>query len=289
MSGPLPGPAVDAGVAWLFCPADRPERYAKALSRSDVVILDLEDAVAETAKAGARDAVRALAAAGELDVDRTVLRVNAVGTTHHAEDLAAAAAAGVRRLMVPKAEDPAALAALDHEVVALLETPLGVERAGELAATPTVVALMWGADDLVAAMGGTASRRADGSYRDVVVHARSRTLLAAKAYGRLALDGVHMDIADVDGLRAACEDAVAVGFDAGVAIHPTQVPVIRAAFAPTPERVAWARDLLAAHAAGGVGTHEGRMVDGPIYAQAQRVLALAERTAPGAGHEEGRA
>ncbi|MDF9716443.1 CoA ester lyase [Nocardioides sp. ChNu-99] len=276
--------AWEPGPGFLFCPADRPERYAKALERSDVVILDLEDAVAEPAKEAARAAVRQLAADGVLDPDRTVVRVNAAGTAHLAADLALAAATGVRRVMLPKAERPAEIAevvAAGHDVLCLVETPRGVERAGVLAEVPGVVALMWGADDLVAGLGGTASRRADSSYRDVVRYARSRVLVAAKAAERLALDGVHMDIADTDGLRAACEDAVAVGFDAGVAIHPSQVPVIRAAFAPDAERVAWARDLLAAHAAGGVGTHGGRMVDGPIYAQARRVLRLAERGTTG--------
>ena len=80
---------------------------------------------------------------------------------------------------------------------------------------------MWGAEDLFAVLGGTANRCADGSYRDVAKHVRSQTLLAAKAYGRLALDSVYLDIKDLDGLRAEVDDAVAVGFDAKVAIHPT--------------------------------------------------------------------
>ncbi|MDQ1106652.1 HpcH/HpaI aldolase/citrate lyase family protein [Nocardioides zeae] len=239
MSAWLPGPG------WLFCPADRPERYVKALDRADVVILDLEDAVARPAKAAARDAVRRLSETGGLDLDRTVVRVNAADdAAEHAHDVALLAAAGVRRVMLAKAEEPAAVAALAaggaHEVLPLLETPRGIENAGPIAATDGVVAVMWGADDLVAAMGGTGSRRADGSYRDVARYARERTLVAAKAHGRLALDAVHMDIADTDGLAAAAEDAAAVGFDATVAIHPSQVAVIRAAYAPSPERLAWA-------------------------------------------------
>ena len=134
---------------------------------------------------------------------------------------------------------------------------------------------MWGADDLVAGLGGTASRRDDGSYRDVARYARSRTLVAAKAHGRIALDAVHMDIADLDGLRAECEDAVAVGFDATVAIHPSQVPVIRETYQPDPDRVRWAQRLLAAVGdERGVTTFEGQMVDGPIFRQAERIVAL---------------
>jgi citrate lyase subunit beta/citryl-CoA lyase len=269
MSGWTPGPG------WLFCPADRPDRYAKALARADVVVVDLEDAVAASAKTAARDALRGLAADGVLDRRRTVLRLNAAGTADHAEDVRLGTEVGLVRVMLAKAESPAALAAIPAEVVALVETPLGVVRAEQLAAVDNVVALMWGADDLVAGLGGTSSRRADGRYRDVAAYARSRSLVAAKAYGRLALDAVHMDIADLDGLRAECEDAAAVGFDATVAIHPSQVPVIRDAYRPSADQVAWARALLEAHGEdGGVGTFEGRMVDGPVFRQAVRVLAL---------------
>jgi citrate lyase subunit beta/citryl-CoA lyase len=272
-------PEWQPGPAWLFCPADRPERYAKALAGADVVILDLEDAVAPTAKTAARDALRALAEAGELDLDRTVLRVNDASSPEHSADLELAAAIGVRRVMLPKAEQAAAIAALPHEVVILLESPAGIVAAGELASVTNVVGVMWGADDLVAGMGGTGSRRPDGSYRDLARHARLQALLAAKAARRLALDAVHMDIPDLEGLAAECEDAVASGFDATVAIHPTQLPVIRTAYTPTPERVAWARRLLT-HAGDdrGVTTFEGRMVDGPIYKQAEQILARARTT-----------
>lgn len=264
------------GPAWLFCPADRPDRWDKALARADVVIIDLEDAVAPGRKAAARDALRQ----ARPDPDRTVVRINAAGTPDHEDDLALLAAVACPRVMLAKAEDPRAVAALaGHEVVVLLESPLGVERAGELAAVPNVIGAMWGADDLVAGLGGTASRRDDGTYRDVARYARSRTLVAAKAHGKLAIDAVHMDIPDVDGLRAECEDAVAVGFDATVAIHPGQVPVIRDAYTPAADRLDWARRLL--DAAGddrGVTTFEGRMVDGPIFRQAERILRLGNQT-----------
>ena len=114
----------------------------------------------------------------------------------------------------------------------LIETPLGALTVTESARADNAIAVMWGAEDLFAVFGGTANRRADGSYRDVAQHVRSQALLAAKAYGRMALDSVYLDIKDVDGLRAEVDDAVAVGFDAKVAIHPTQVAVIRAGYAP---------------------------------------------------------
>ncbi|MCK5890320.1 aldolase/citrate lyase family protein [Aeromicrobium sp.] len=270
------------GPAWLFCPADRPDRYGKALAAADVVILDLEDAVAPAAKASAREALRGLAADGIVDWARTVVRVNGADTVDHAADLALTQDIGVRTVMLSKSERADDVRAVPHDVVLLLETPAGIRDADELASVDNVVAVMWGADDLVAGLGGTSSRFPDGRYRDLARHARARALLAAKAAGRLALDAVHMDIPDTAGLAAECEDAVASGFDATVAIHPTQVAVIRRSYAPDAERVVWAEQLLA-HVGDdrSVTTFRGRMVDGPIYAQAERVLRLAAATSGG--------
>lgn len=262
------------GPAWLFCPADRPDRYVKALAAADVVVLDLEDAVAPARKAEARQAVAALVESGVYDFGRTVLRVNAADSIEHPADRALVQSLGISRLMLAKAEAPSAFESLaDLEVIALLETPMGIENAALVARASGVIALMWGADDLVAGLGGSSSRWADGRYRDVARYARSRTLIAARSHGRLALDAVYMNIPDHDGLRRECEDAVAVGFDATVAIHPDQVAVIRSAYRPSQERVRWAQRLLE-HAGEdrGVMTFEGRMVDGPVYAQAERVL-----------------
>jgi len=275
MSDWFPGPA------WLFCPADRPDRYAKALSRADLVIVDLEDAVAPANRPAARDALRRLAHDGVLDPDRTLVRINGTQSGDHPLDLAVLAEVGLPRAMLAKSEDPVQLAAIEHEVVLLVETPRGIERITELAAQDNVIGAMWGADDLVAGLGGTTSRHPDGRYRDVARFARSRALIAAKAAGRLAVDAVHMDIADTAGLAAECEDAVASGFDATAAIHPSQVPIIRTAYAPSPGQVDWATRLLA-HVGEdrGVTTFEGRMVDGPVYTQAERVLRLAATAIP---------
>ena len=132
------------------------------------------------------------------------------------------------------------------DVVVLIETPLGALAVTDLARMDNAIALMWGAEDLFAVLGGTANRYPDGTYREVAKHVQSQTLLAAKAYGRMALDSVYLDIKDLDGLRAEVDDAVAVGFDAKVAIHPSQVAVIRDGYAPTVEQVEWARHVLAA-------------------------------------------
>ncbi|BBY82873.1 CoA ester lyase [Mycolicibacterium pulveris] len=261
------------GPGWLFCPADRPERFEKAAAAADVVILDLEDGVA----AKDREAARKALIDTPLDPARTVVRVNPVSTPDHALDVNAVAATDYRTVMLAKtetAEQVASLAPLD--VVVLVETPLGALNVTESARVDNAFAVMWGAEDLFAITGGTANRWPDGSYRDVAKHVRSHSLLAAKAYGRLALDSVYLDIKDLDGLRAEADDAVAVGFDAKVAIHPTQVAVIRSAYTPTDEQVDWARRVLdTARDQRGVFQFEGIMVDAPVLRRAERIVALA--------------
>ncbi|HEV7741490.1 MAG TPA: CoA ester lyase [Pseudolysinimonas sp.] len=258
----------DLGPALLFCPADRPDRYAKALDRADAVILDLEDAVAPDARVAAREALRA----SELDPARVIVRVNEFGTEDWALDLAALAGTAYRLIMVPKA-DARLLDAIPagFEVLPLCESAAGVVAAPALARS--AVALMWGAEDLVASLGGTSSRFADGAYRDVARVARAQVLLAAGAAGIPAIDTVHLQIDDLDGLRAEAEDAVASGFAATACIHPSHVAVIREAYRPSDEQVAWAQRVLDA-AAGeqGVFRFEGGMVDGPVLRHAESVL-----------------
>jgi len=259
------------GPAILFCPADRPERYQKAAERADAVILDLEDAVAPVAKEAARESL----VDSRLDPTRTIVRVNPAGTNDFAADLAALARTDYRTVMLAKAEHPSQLAALaDYQVVALVETAAGVLNAAAIAAESKVVALMWGAEDLVASLGGTSSRRADGRYREVAMHARSTVLLAAGGNGKAALDAVYVNIPDTDGLAAEAADAVASGFSATVCIHPSQVEVIRAAYQPSDEELAWADGVLeAAGTARGVFQYQGRMVDEPLLRHARKLLA----------------
>ncbi len=260
------------GPALLFCPADRPDRYAKAAARADAVILDLEDAVLPGNRVAAREALIAT----PLDPASTIVRINAAGTDDHARDLEALAATAYRTVMLAKASKAADVAAIGLGVVALCETATGILAAPALAAEPNVVALMWGAEDLVASLGGTSSRSANGAYRAVAIHARSAVLLAAGAHGKAAIDAVHLNIADLDGQRTEAQDAAASGFAATACIHPGQVAAIRAGYAPTPDEVAFARELLDA-AAGqrGVFSFRGAMVDEPVLAHARRVLARA--------------
>lgn len=262
-----------AGPALLFCPGDRPERFAKAAAAADTVIVDLEDAVAPADKPRAREALVSTSAA-QLDPARTVVRVNPVPTAEFARDLEAVRATDFRTVMLAKTEASIHLDALEgFDVVALCETALGVVRAPEIAAHPAVVGMMWGAEDLIASMAGRASRGPGGGYRDVARLARATVLLHARAFGKAAIDAVHVDIADVAGLRTEAEDAAASGFQATACIHPSQVEVVRAAYAATDAERDWAARVLdEATRQPGVFRFEGRMIDEPILRQARELL-----------------
>ena len=240
-----------AGPAWIFCPADRPERFAKAAAAGDVVILDLEDG------AGDKPAARESVVNSALDPARTVVRINPHGTEDQRLDLEALGRTDYTTVMLPKceaAEQVAALAPL--AVVFIVETPLGALRVTECAAVPNTLGVFWGAEDLFGLLGGTANRFADGSYRQVAEHVRAQSLLAAKAFGKLALDSVYIDIK--------------------VALHPTQVTVIRDGYRPSAEQLQWARRVLdAAASQRGAFGFEGIMVDAPVLRRAERILTLA--------------
>jgi citrate lyase subunit beta/citryl-CoA lyase len=268
----------------LFCPADRPERYQKAAERADAVIVDLEDAVAPADKQRARGAILAqLGATGdvpELDPSRTIIRINPAGTEEFEKDLHCLKHTPYRHVMLAKAENAGQLKALEgYSVIALCETAAGIINAAAIAAEPNVVGLMWGAEDLLASLGGTSSRNDDGGYRAVALHARSTVLLAAGAFGKEAIDAVYVNIPDLDGLAAESRDAVASGFGSKACIHPSQVAVVRGAYAPAESDVAAAKELLEAAAAAGSGVFQfnGKMIDGPILKHAESTLRRAVR------------
>jgi citrate lyase subunit beta/citryl-CoA lyase len=266
----------DVGPALLFCPGDRPERYAKAAERADAVIIDLEDAVAPSD----RDAARAALITHPLDPARTIVRVNAAGTPDFRRDLTALDETLYRTVMLAKSESAAQTAELGaYDVVALCETAAGVIAAPEIAAAPNVVAVMWGAEDLVASLGGSSSRFPDGTYRAVARHARSSVLLAAGAHGKAAIDSVFLAIPDLAGLMLEAKDAVASGFLATACIHPSQVAVIREAYRPTEAEIAYAWEILEASTSEhGVFQYQGRMIDGPLLRHAEAVLRRAGRS-----------
>src|SRR5690348_9834953 len=140
-----------AGPAWLFCPADRPERFAKAADAADVVILDLEDGVA----AGDRDTARKALVDNQLDPANTVIRVNAAGTADYDADLETLTRTAYTTVMLPKSESAQQIRALaPRDVIVLIETPLGAVNVAECMREDNAVAVMWGSEDLFAALGG---------------------------------------------------------------------------------------------------------------------------------------
>lgn len=268
----------------LFVPGDRPERFEKAAaSGADAVILDLEDSVAPSAKAAAREAVaqwlREPAA-----VTRFV-RVNPLGTAGLEDDLAAAR--GADGLMLPKAEraeDVTTLtAAMGSHVVPVLpvatETPLAVFGLGGYRAVAGLLAgLTWGAEDLPAAIGATTAREADGRYTAPYEMVRTLALMGAHAAGVAAIETVYPSIKDISGLTAYAQRGARDGFTGMMAIHPAQVAAINAAFSPGAEALAEAERIVAAFAAhpgAGALQLDGRMVDAPHLKQALGLIARA--------------
>jgi citrate lyase subunit beta/citryl-CoA lyase len=269
------------GVAWLFCPADRPERFDKAAAAADVVILDLEDGVSPAD----RPAARAALVASALDPARTVVRVNPVGTPDHAPDLYAVKQTPYTHVMLAKSESAAQADSLAPlTVFALCETPRGALKALEIAESPAVGGLMWGAEDLMAGLGGQSSRGTDGTYRDVAKQAKSLVLLAAGAAGKLAIDAVYLNIKDLDGLSDEAYESMQIGFGAKALIHPSHVEVVRTVYRPSAKQVDWARRVTdAATREPGVFAFEGKMVDEPVLRQARAILIRGTT-----GHEAGR-
>jgi len=271
----------------LFSPGDQPDLLRKAPGAgADVVVFDLEDAVAPTRKADARDAVRSVLADPEFDPGAEVcVRVNPVGVAA-AADVAAVlgddtAAATVDSVMLPKAGDADDVRTLwrllderdcPRPVLALVESAAGVLHAEGIAAAEATDALVFGAEDLAADVGAT--RTDEGTE---VLYAREKVVVAASAAGVDAVDTVFTDIEDVEGLRDATAFAAELGYDGKMAIHPGQVAPINDAFTPADDRIEWAREVLAAkeradQADRGVFRVDGEMVDAPLVTQAERVL-----------------
>lgn len=265
------------GDAYLFCPANRPDRYLKAIQRADRVILDLEDAVAPGDKKFAREALLShLPSLGE----SLIIRVNAVDSSWYDEDIKMLRQLRLDHtispmIMLPKACDSNQLAKLsDFKVIALCETANGIKAASALATAPNCSALMWGGEDLIADLGGRSSRDALGQYYPLVEQARSTVFLAAAAEGVPTIDAVHIDIDDHAGLKRETKQAVDLGFFGKACIHPSHVEIIHEAFLPSENECQWGRDVLEAIelAQGGVANLNGRMIDAPLLKQAQRIL-----------------
>ena len=269
----------------LFVPADRPDRMVKALALgADALILDLEDSVAFANKPAARAAVADFLSGARSTT--LFVRINPLDSGLADDDLAAVLPARPDGIVLPKAEGGASLAALDAKLTGDImilpiatETPAAIFGLGSYGSvTPRLAGLTWGAEDLPAAIGASSSREGDGSYTAPYQLARSLTLFGAHAAGVPAIETVYPDFRDIDGLAAYAARGRRDGFAGMMAIHPTQVSVINAAFTPTPEEIAKAQaivDLFATNPGAGALSLDGRMVDAPHLKAAQALLARA--------------
>ena len=282
-----------------FVPGGNERMIAKALTLpADGLILDLEDAVAPEKKADTRPIVRHWLETLDFGPRERWIRMNPIATGLGRADLEATIGGRPDGYVVPKprhAGDVREIANLldglerrhgipngtTRLVPIATETPEGLLNIREItAATPRIVAVSWGIEDFGAAMALGRVRDREGKYLDVPRYARTLCAVAASASGVEWLDTVYTDIADLDGLRRECEDAVAMGFTGKISIHPGQVPVINAAFTPAPDVVEEARALVAAfaeHRARGVYafSFKGQMVDAPHLARALKIVTRA--------------
>ncbi len=267
----------------LFVPGDRPERFAKAAaSGADALIVDLEDSVVAERKAAAREHVAAwLREPPPLPV---FVRINPLDCGHLDADLAAAAGGTAFGIVLPKAEGAASVAALaarlDGTVLKILpivtETPRAIFAMDYRGLGERLVGMTWGAEDLSAAVGASTAREADGRYRAPYELARSLTLFAAHAAGVAAIETVYPDLADAEGLRDYAARGRQDGFRGMLALHPSQIAPIHAGFRPSEAEVEHARAIVAHFAAGGGAGAlrlNGRMIDAPHLAAAERLLA----------------
>lgn len=269
-----------------------PGANARALEKSrgldaDGLIFDLEDAVAPDVKAAARAAVAAAVSAGGYGDRELLLRVNALGTAWGADDLAVASTLAIDGVLLPKVESADGVRGVEAVLVArgagealaiwcMIETPLGVLRVAEIAAaSPRVGGLVMGTSDLANDL-----RVRPIADRMPLLTSLGLCLLAARAFDLPILDGVHLDLADDRGFARSCQQGRELGFDGKTVIHPKTIAVANAAFAPSPEEIAWSQRVITAHDAAmrdgkGVVLVDGKLVENLHVTGARRLVALA--------------
>jgi len=273
----------------LYMPGSNARALEKAQTLpADALIFDLEDAVTADAKALARTTV--VTALRERDYGRRerIVRVNGLNTPWGYADMAAVATAGADAVALPKVDSADAVRQAERlltaagapahlAIWAMIETPLGVLNVADIAAaTPRLTALVMGTSDLAKEL-----HAAHTPDREPLVTSLGLCLLAARAYGLAILDGVHLDLQDMEGFAATCHQAAAMGFDGKTLIHPKTIEPANLAFAPSPDEVSAARRLIEAYyeaAADGKGVVvvDGKLVELLHVQNARRLVALAE-------------
>lgn len=264
-----------AAASYLFVPANRTERYAKALaSGAEAVIVDLEDAVGPALKEEARAALLEwLRANGPQD--KLWVRVNAADTAWHAGDVAALAGLEIAGIVLPKAEEAQVVSAIagrlkSRSVIALVETAAGVAAMRDIARAEGLLRMAFGSIDLQVDLGMQCDE-----LESELAHLRVEMVLASRLAGiEPPIDGVTTSFDDMDFLGAAVQRSLRLGFGAKLCIHPKQVAAVNAGFRPSEEELAWARAVMAAveQSDGGAISLDGKMIDKPVILQAQRFL-----------------
>ena len=254
----------------LFVPGNRPDRFDKAAAcGADAVILDLEDAVAPDAKAQARDSV-----ANWLSPEREVLvRVNGAETSWFHDDIAMALAPGVAGIVLPKVERMdagfiAACAAAQKAILPMIESAVGLSNVGQIVLADGVQRLIFGSLDFQQDMG------IDGDDLELLAY-RSQLVLVSRLAGLAApVDGVSATLHDSELLRASALRARRQGFGGKLCIHPAQIGVVNAVFAPSEQELSWARQVLEAaeRFKGAAVAVDGAMVDRPLILKARAIL-----------------
>lgn len=292
-------PALPKMRSWLFAPGDSTKKMGKAeASAADIALFDLEDSVAPENKAAARAMVAEQIAASPARA-RLWVRINPIGTADCIADLAAIIPARPGGVFLPKAEGAGDITQLHHYLTALeaangipqgrtmiaalvTETAAAMFRTGEYAGDypgkARLAAMSWGAEDLSAALGASEQRGADGGYSHTYELARSLCLIGAAAAGVAAIETVQPEFRDLEALEKRARGVRAAGFRGMLAIHPAQVDPINAAFTPSADELAHARAVVQAfadHPGAGVVALDGKMLDRPHLALAQRLLAEA--------------
>jgi (3S)-malyl-CoA thioesterase len=266
----------------LYIPGSKDRALEKARGLPvDVILFDLEDAVAPDAKIAARDTLFAALAGGGYGPRQRIVRINGLDTEWGRADAAAVAAMDCDAILLPKVNSTAdvdALAALvpDLPIWAMMETPQSVLNAASIAAHPRMAGFVMGTNDLAKDMGSRG--------RPALMMALQMCLLAAKAAGIVALDGVYNAFQDDDGLRAECAEGRDMGFDGKTLIHPAQIAIANAAFGPTTDEIALAHRQIAAFAEAaaqgqGVAVVDGKIVENLHIVTAKATLAKAEAIA----------
>jgi citrate lyase subunit beta/citryl-CoA lyase len=279
--------------SWLFAPGDSERKMTKAVaSAADIVLLDLEDAVTPTNKPAARAMIHDFLQANAADRARIWVRVNPLDGPHTLTDLAAIMPTRPGGIMLPKVSGRQDVERLDHYlsafeaahgipagstpvIVLVTETAESMFHTGDYKNAPRVVALTWGAEDLADSIGATSNCNTDGSYSFTYELARSMCLLGAASARVTAIETIQADFRDLDALKTRAEKVRRDGYRGMLAIHPAQVDVINAAFAPTADDVAEAQqivELFAANPNAGTIAFKGGMLDRPHLSRAQRML-----------------